>query len=53
MRTNAIVTWFYPGRKSGREFVYSRSEGQELAQAKQQTVVAMEPSKHESAVGGD
>ena len=52
MPANAIVTWFYPGRKSGREFVYSRSEGRELARAKQQTVIAMEPSKHQSAVGG-
>ena len=52
MPTNAIVTWFYPGQNSGHEFVYSRSEGQELAQAKQQTVIAMEPSKHQSAVGG-
>jgi hypothetical protein len=52
MPTNAIVTWFYPGSNSGHEFVYSRSERQELARAKQQTVVAMEPSKHQSAVGG-
>jgi hypothetical protein len=52
MPTNAIVTWFYPGRNSGHEFVYSRSEEQELARAKQQTVVAMESSKHQSAMGG-
>jgi hypothetical protein len=52
MPTNAIVAWFYPGRNSGHEFVYSRSEGQELAGAKQQTVVAMAPSKQQSAVGG-
>jgi hypothetical protein len=52
MPTNAIVTWFYPGNNSGHEFVYSRSERQELAGAKQQTIVAMEPSKHQSAVGG-
>jgi hypothetical protein len=42
MPTNAIVTWFYPGSNSGHEFVYSRSERQELAGAKQQTVVAGE-----------
>ena len=63
MPTNAIVDWFYPGRTSGHEFVYSRSEGQELAQAKHETVVAMAPVKHQtvtamaptahqSAVGG-
>lgn len=42
MPTNAIVTWFYPGHAFGHEFVYSRSERQELAGAKQQTVVAGE-----------
>jgi hypothetical protein len=47
MPTNAIVDWFYPGRTSGHEFVYSRSEGQELAQAKHETVVAMAPAKHQ------
>jgi hypothetical protein len=46
--TNAIVDWFYPGRTSGHEFVYSRSEGQELARAKRETVVAMSPAKHQT-----
>jgi hypothetical protein len=50
MPTNAIVTWFNPGRNSGHEFVYSRSEDQELARAKQQTISAMEPSKHQFVV---
>jgi hypothetical protein len=32
VRTNAIVTWFYPGT-SGQEFVYStKSKKQELAE---------------------
>jgi hypothetical protein len=52
MPTNAIVTWFYPGRNSGHEFVYSRSEGQELAQARHQTVMAMAPPKHQSVSSG-
>jgi hypothetical protein len=42
MPTNAIVTWFYPGRNSGHEFVYSKSEKQELARAKHETVVTGE-----------
>ena len=53
MPTNAIVTWFYPGFNIGHEFVYSRSEGRELARAKQQTVIAMEPSKQRSEAGAD
>lgn len=53
MPTNAIVTWFYPGRTSGHEFVYSKAEGRELAQAKHQTVMAMAPTKHQSLEGGD
>jgi hypothetical protein len=52
MPTNAIVTWFYPGRNSGHEFVYSHAEGWELAQARHQTVMAMAPPKHQSVSGG-
>jgi|SRR5580658_1353109 hypothetical protein len=36
----AIVTWFYPGETVGHEFVYSKQIQQELASAKQITVVA-------------
>jgi hypothetical protein len=48
MPTNAIVTWFYPGRNGGHEFVYSKSEGQELAQANHETVMTMAPAKHQT-----
>jgi hypothetical protein len=37
---NALVKWFYPGELSGHEFIYSRKVEKELAQDKQQTVVA-------------
>jgi hypothetical protein len=40
MQQNSIVTWFYPGRKSGHEFVYPKSVEQELAQASRYTVTA-------------
>jgi hypothetical protein len=50
MPSNAIVTWFYPGETSGHEFVYSKSEQQELAQAKHQTIMAMEPAKRQTLV---
>jgi hypothetical protein len=36
----AIVTWFYPGETTGHEFVYPKQMQQELASAKQITVVA-------------
>jgi len=52
MPSNAIVTWFYPGDNSGHEFVYSKSEQRELAQAKRETIMAMEPVKHETSVSG-
>jgi hypothetical protein len=53
MPTNAIVTWFYPGFNSGHEFVYSKSERQELARVKHETVMALAPAKHQTAFGGE
>ncbi len=50
---SAIVTWFYPGRQSGHEFVYPKAEQQELAQGKHQTVVATAPAKHHTEVAAD
>jgi hypothetical protein len=39
MHPEAIVTWFYPGRAEGHEFLYSKQEGKELALGNRQTVV--------------
>jgi hypothetical protein len=50
---SAIVTWFYPGRQSGHEFVYPKSEERELAQGKHQTVMAAAPAKHRTDVAAD
>lgn len=36
----AIVSWFYPGRLDGHEFVYSKQVEKELAKNKQVTVMA-------------
>jgi hypothetical protein len=36
----ALLNWFYPGSTIGHEFTYSKSEERELAQDKQQVVVA-------------
>jgi hypothetical protein len=40
MHPEAIVTWFYPGRAIGHEFLYPKQEGKELALGNRQTVVA-------------
>ena len=53
MQPSAIVTWFYPGRRTGHEFVYSAQEEKELASAKHQTVVARAPATHQTAVAAD
>ena len=36
----AIVTWFYPGRTTGHEFLYPKQVQSELAKDKQFTIVA-------------
>lgn len=36
----AIVTWFYPGRLDGHQFLYPKQARRELAKDKQVTVVA-------------
>lgn len=47
-----MVKWFYPGHEAGNEFVYSKQQEKELAQDKQQTIVANHPTKSNSdAVG--
>jgi len=42
MQPEAVVAWFYPGRSIGHEFLYSRQDRKEIAQAKQRTVAAGE-----------
>jgi hypothetical protein len=39
-RPDALLKWFYPGNMTGNEFLYSPREEKELAQDKQQMVVA-------------
>ena len=36
----SLISWFYPGDKTGHEFVYPKQLSKELAKAKQVTVVA-------------
>ena len=40
-----LVKWFYPGSTNGHEFVYSKQEEQQLAQDRQQTIVADETAQ--------
>jgi hypothetical protein len=39
IQPEAIVTWFYPGRAIGHEFLYSKQGAKELALSNRQTVV--------------
>ena len=39
-RPDALLKWFYAGNVSGNEFLYSPAEEKELAQDKQQIIVA-------------
>ena len=43
-----LVTWFYPGRGAGHEFVYPKAEEQELAQLKHHTVMVATGDKHQN-----
>lgn len=38
MQPGAIVTWFYPGRTIGHEFLYSKQDQKEIAHANRHTV---------------
>ena len=40
MQPAAIVTWFYPGRLEGHQFMYSNQERKEIAQATLHTVAS-------------
>lgn len=40
MEPEAIVTWFYPGRSIGHQFIYSKQQQEALAQNTQRTVLA-------------
>jgi len=47
-----LLKWFYPGRLTGHEFVYSRQREKELAQDRQLTVVANQrPTSHADTAG--
>jgi hypothetical protein len=50
----AILDWFYPGRTSGHEFVYTtRHEMEELTSAEHQTIEARPPAPGQTLAAGD
>ena len=55
MQPETLVSWFYPGRTDGHEFVYSQPEQNELAQLQHRTVMASAQAKQspQGAVVGD
>ena len=50
---SAILDWFYPGRKTGHEFLYAAQDEKELASANHQIVVAYAPVTHQTRVAAD
>ena len=51
-KPDALLKWFYPGRKTGNEFVYSRQEEKALAQDTQLTIVTNQPTVANSEAFG-
>jgi hypothetical protein len=47
-----LVKWFYPGRDTGNEFVYSRQTEKELGQDNQLTVEANQSTVSHSDIAG-
>ena len=39
-KPEVLLKWIYPGRETGNEFLYSKEKEKELAQDRQQTIVA-------------
>jgi hypothetical protein len=49
---DVLLKWFYPGHETGNEFLYPKQKEKELAQDKQQTVVANHPTVSNSDATG-
>lgn len=46
-----LVKWFYPGRTTGHEFVYTDKQQKEIAQAPEQTFVGSQPVSQADVTG--
>jgi hypothetical protein len=51
-RPDVLLKWFYPGNMTGNEFLYSPQEEKELAQDKQEMVVANQQTTSNSETTG-
>jgi hypothetical protein len=49
---DALLKWFYPSRETGNEFLYPKQKEKELAQDRQQTIVANHPTVSNSDATG-
>jgi len=49
---DVLLKWFYPGSETGNEFLYSKQKEKELAQDKQQTIVAGQRTAPNSEITG-
>jgi Protein of unknown function (DUF2911) len=49
---DVLLKWFYPGRETGNQFLYPKQIEKELAQDKQQTIVANHPEASSSDASG-
>jgi hypothetical protein len=49
---DVLLKWFYPGSETGNEFLYPKQKERELAQDKQQTIVANHPTVSNSDTAG-
>src|ERR1700732_4947333 len=51
-KPDALLKWFYPGRKVGNEFVYSKQEEKELAHDTRHTIVANQHTRANTETTG-
>ncbi len=51
-KPDALLKWFYPGRDTGHEFVYSGQQEKQLAHDTQQTIVANQQPTSDSETTG-
>src|ERR1700738_2001165 len=51
-KPEVLLKWFYPGRETGNEFLYSKEKEKELAQDRQQTIVANQHTVPDSDTTG-
>jgi hypothetical protein len=51
-KPEVLLKWFYPGRETGNEFLYSKEKEQELGQDRQETIVANQRAVPDSDITG-